>query len=104
MIWHRLKRLFHGGRGDRGGPEASEIGCHEALERINEFLDGELDPADAPAVEAHFQVCSRCYPHLKLERGFRSRVQSALAQPEVPQELRDRVLGILEDQGDPDHS
>ena len=102
MIWERLKRLFPGGRSDRGGPDGSEIGCREALERINEFLDGELDPTEAPAVEAHFQVCSRCYPHLKLERGFRSRVQSALAKPEVPPELRDRVLEILEEEGETD--
>ncbi|MDT8341467.1 MAG: zf-HC2 domain-containing protein [Longimicrobiales bacterium] len=97
MIVHALKRLF-------GGRPPGGIRCQEALARINEFMDGELDPSEAPSVEEHFKVCTRCYPHLKLEREFRSRLQSALQHPRVPDQLRNRVLQILasERREDPD--
>ena len=75
------------------------IPCDVALARVNEFLDGELDPSEAESVETHFEVCTRCYPHLKLERQFRAKVQEALRKPEVPEGLRGRVLELLAQEG-----
>ncbi|UCC24103.1 MAG: zf-HC2 domain-containing protein [Gemmatimonadales bacterium] len=98
MILDALKRLFGGGMEPPGG-----ISCEEAMARIQEFIDGELDPAEAGNVEEHFDVCTRCYPHLKLEEGFRKRVREALRQPTVPEDLREGVLEILEreEKGEP---
>lgn len=90
MILDGLKRLF-----GRGAPQEG-IPCQEALARIQEFMDGEMDPAEAGNVEEHFELCTRCYPHLKLEEEFRRKVQCALKQPAVPPELRARVLEMLE--------
>ena len=73
------------------------ISCEEALERIHEFMDGELDDVSREEVAAHFEVCARCYPHLRFEERFRERVQAAVRRPEVPEGLRSRVLGILEE-------
>ncbi len=100
MIFDGLKRLF--GRGDEaaaqpdpcaGQPEM--ISCKEAVTRLQEFVDGELTGLTHEQVEAHFEVCTRCYPHLKMEQAFRQKVQTALSQPEVPGDLRDRVLQLL---------
>ena len=76
------------------------IPCDVALARIHDFLDGELDPSEAGNVEEHFEVCTRCYPHLKLERQFKQRVQTALRRPDVPEGLRGRVLAIIGQEGD----
>ena len=53
------------------------IRCEEALERLWEFLDGELEPANETEVQRHLEVCSRCYPrydfqraHVELTRGI----------------------------------
>jgi anti-sigma factor (TIGR02949 family) len=74
------------------------ISCPDALARMYEFMDGELDGAVRDEVAAHFEVCARCYPHLRFEERFRRRVQEAARRPEVPEGLRSRVLDIL-DQG-----
>jgi anti-sigma factor (TIGR02949 family) len=110
MIFDGLKRLLGLGEtgrepraGSKGGtpgghdePEAREmISCQEAMARLQEFVDGELHGLSNEQVEEHFKVCTRCYPHLKMEQSFRQRVQAALAQPEVPSDLRNRVLQLL---------
>lgn len=104
MIFDRLKRWLGGGSpGDNGtshdeghgGDSGDMITCHEALERIYEYMDGELEGVTAEQVEAHFRVCARCFPHLKLERTFRARVQEAMTRPGIPSDLRSRVLETL---------
>jgi mycothiol system anti-sigma-R factor len=113
MIFDRLKRALarmlprreassRGAEADAGtaaGTEADETGealtCEETLGRVYEYMDGELDHLSSAQVEEHFRMCARCYPHLRLERNFRARVQTALGRPEVPGDLRERVLDIL---------
>lgn len=99
-MFDRLKRMF--GMGDDGDAavdpcegQREMISCREAVTRLQEFVDGELPGLTHDQVEAHFEVCTRCYPHLKMEQAFRERVQAALAQPEVPGDLRERVLQLL---------
>lgn len=115
MLIDGVKRWFRGrGRGDDGGdsgagggngtgtPECGEpemIPCEEALARLQEFVDGELTDLTQEQVEAHFEVCTRCYPHLALESSFKERVHAALARPAVPHGLRDRVLDLLRQEG-----
>lgn len=103
MIFDRLKRLLGlGGNGDAPSRESREmISCKEAITRLQEFVDGELPGLTHEQVEEHFEVCTRCYPHLKMERSFRQRVHAALAQPDVPPDLRDRVLQLLAHDDDP---
>lgn len=114
MIFDRLKRALarmlprrevssrdaEADAGTDGGAGAeAETGealtCEETLGRVYEYMDGELDHLSSAQVEEHFRMCARCYPHLHLERNFRARVQTALGRPEVPGDLRERVLDIL---------
>lgn len=74
---------------------AEMITCEEALTFINEFLDGELEGVTRERVEAHFEVCGRCYPHLQTEEAFRAALRRAAAGQQAPPELRDRVLHLL---------
>jgi anti-sigma factor (TIGR02949 family) len=109
MIFDRLRRWWA-----RRGPERDvavrvddpmehdAVTCREALERIYEYMDGELDDVSYDQVEEHFKICTNCYPHLRLEERFRERVCDALSAPEVPRDLRRRVLDMLasEPEGD----
>lgn len=110
MIFDRLKRALarmlprresssrdagaHAGT-DAQAETGEALTCEETLGRVYEYMDGELDHLSSAQVEEHFRMCARCYPHLHLERNFRARVQTALGRPEVPVDLRERVLDIL---------
>lgn len=95
MIFDRLRRLF-GRIGGNGGPsDAVEFPCEEALSRLFEFLDGELGEVARERVEAHFQACKLCYPHLQLERRFRESLELALKGEPAPERVRVMVMELL---------
>jgi len=64
---------------------------------VQEFLDGELEEPACAAVRAHFDVCHRCYPHLKFELSFREAVRRVARGESAPTALRERVTQLLED-------
>jgi anti-sigma factor (TIGR02949 family) len=90
MIIDAIRRLF-GGR-------TSSNPCEEALSRLQEFVDGELDDAARADVEAHFRACTDCSPHLSMEEEFRRRVQEALRRPRCPESLRSRITAMIEEE------
>jgi len=96
MILDAIRRFF----GGSDEPREPELSCQEALARVYELMDGELDPAEAARVDRHFRICAACYPHLKLEECFRERVRSALGETPVPDEVRTRVLELLAREGE----
>ena len=90
--------------GDGGGPDSAGEGpemipCEEALARVYEYLDGELEGVTHEQVEAHFRICTRCYPHLKLENRFRDALHRAVEGQAAPPELKERVLALMEEEG-----
>ncbi len=95
----RIKKLLgrDGGGGANGahgmpGPMPGMMACEEAMVYLYEYLDGELDHAPADQVRAHFEVCKRCYPHLKLEEAFLDSVQRAAEGcDKAPASLRERI-------------
>ena len=93
-LFDRLRRFFgaeqNGDAGDASGSEV--ISCEDALRLVHDFIDGELEDVSRAEVEAHFEVCQRCYPHLRLEQRFREALQRACAQEKASPELRQRVL------------
>lgn len=107
MIFDALRRWFgflpgrsgSGGNGtERPGPEEGPemIPCEEALARLYEYLDGELEAASREEVELHFRICARCYPHLKLETNYRDALRRALEGQRAPPGLRTRILELME--------
>jgi mycothiol system anti-sigma-R factor len=102
-IVDRLRRLLAGeGTHDThpvdGGGECTTcrpISCLEAIERVHEYLDGELEEAAAGDVAHHFRVCQRCYPHLRLEERFRAALREAQGKEVCPDHLKTRVMEIL---------
>ena len=52
--------------------QSSECGpdCAAVLQRLWEFLDGELGPEDTAAFHAHLALCSKCYPQYNFEKTF----------------------------------
>lgn len=96
----RLKSLL-GGSGSppsqNGGDGAGlkDITCMQAMERLQEYLDGELDHISSEEVAHHFSMCKRCYPHLKLEEQFRGLLHRSQEDEACPEHLRKQVLELL---------
>ena len=80
-----------------GGPPMMR--CEEALARLFEYLDGELDESEAGRIEEHLEFCKKCYPRAQFERSFLEAVRRASGEEKVSEELHQRVLAVLE--GDP---
>lgn len=104
-IFDKIKQLF-GGQSDNGEGDASAVAggevdqvemipCEEALRHVHEYLDGELDGVPQEQVKRHFEVCGRCYPHLKLETSYREAVRRASRGEGAPPELKAKVARIL---------
>lgn len=94
-----------GGQGGRSGGscESSEsvemLSCSEVLERLFEYLDGELEATTASQVREHLEKCRRCYPRLEFERAFMEALNRARAGEEPPRDLRNRVVDVLREEG-----
>lgn len=72
------------------------ISCEEALQLVQEFLDGELEGVSESDVKRHFDVCERCYPHLKFESAYRDAVCRAVKGQVAPPELKATVAELIE--------
>lgn len=73
-------------------------GCREALRRLWEYLDGNLDDADRAAVEEHLSRCRRCCGELAFAqelRGFLATVRRETIPPGALHRL-DQALKELE--------
>ncbi|MGH9290756.1 MAG: zf-HC2 domain-containing protein [Acidimicrobiales bacterium] len=66
------------------------IGCGEAVERLWEFLDHELDDRDHQAIEAHLAFCRRCCGELEFAKQLR-RLLRAKSSGELPAAVRGRL-------------
>lgn len=95
-----FRRLLH--RLRRESPEASLPGglsCQHAIERVFEWLDGELGPDQSERVSEHLQTCARCYPQLVFESSFREAMARVPNDEAMPEDLEDRILEGLRAQG-----
>ena len=67
----------------------------QAMEQLQEYLDGELEHISHQEVAHHFSMCKRCYPHLKLEERFRGLLNRSQEEEACPEQLREQVLELL---------
>ncbi len=78
------------------------LSCGQVLERLSDYLDAELAPADRAAVEAHLRGCDTC---ARFGGEFRSTVEALrrhlLATPAPPPaHLRARLSAALDGAGE----
>ncbi len=83
------------GKGDKD----EMISCQEALEKVYEYLDGELGSPDAEKVREHVKICKNCYPLFDFERAFLDYVREKGFAEEASGELLERVQAIVREAG-----
>lgn len=69
--------------------------CESVIERLLEYLDGELPGADSTAIEQHLQRCRECFSRAEFERRLRDRVQES-AEVRAPDRLRHRIARLID--------
>ncbi len=75
-----------------GNPHA--VPCSEVLDRVYEYLDGELDSERKHVVKEHLEECSPCLKEFGLEEAVKAIVKRSCSDP-APPELRAKVLSHI---------
>jgi anti-sigma factor (TIGR02949 family) len=75
--------------------EARVINCEEALHRLFEYLDAELDRQAQRELEQHLERCRSCFSRLEFEKRLKAHTMELRAEPVSP-ELAARIRGVLD--------
>ncbi len=90
--------------GDGTSSGAPMLDCFDAVNKLWDYLDGNLSEADREAVRQHVEMCAHCFPHA----AFGQVVLDAVAQARSAQgryalsdstSIRDRVIASLRAEG-----
>ena len=71
------------------------ISCEEALRRLAEHLDGELEGVEHGELQQHLERCSSCYSRAEFERRLKGQL-AALREPQVPTTFEARVRALMD--------
>ena len=68
------------------------IDCAEVMERLYEYLDGELTTEREAEVKAHLQACAPCTALSSFEATFVRFLEARTRTRKAPEELKKRIL------------
>jgi len=74
------------------------INCLQALEKLYDFVDGELPPADRAAVQEHLEACRPCLTHFEFETLFADFVRRRATVPAAREAFKDRLFSRLREE------
>jgi hypothetical protein len=78
-------------------PESSErITCREVTELVTEYVEGTLGSHETALFEQHLNFCDGCDVYVEQMRTTIATV-GRVAEADVPEEIRDRLLAAFRD-------
>ena len=72
-----------------------ETPCSEVLDRVYEYLDGELDRSRVHDIKEHLEECGPCLREFGLEEAVKAIVKRS-CHDRAPADLRQKVLWRIE--------
>lgn len=75
--------------------EQHDINCLEALDRLYDYIDGELSPGRAEEVRRHLEKCQPCLKVSAFENAWVRFLEARMRARCAPPRLRKRVLESL---------
>jgi len=69
--------------------------CQEAVNKLYEYLDKELDHISASQVEKHLQLCRLCCDNFELEKKMKELVQKSCIDEKAPSFLKEKILKLI---------
>lgn len=70
------------------------IPCDHVIAELWEYIDGELSDQNAARIEAHLDVCGRCFPEYDFRRAYRAFAQTVGPRP-MPSAAKRRVFDAI---------
>ncbi|GAC1320532.1 MAG: hypothetical protein NVSMB16_15710 [Acidimicrobiales bacterium] len=71
------------------------LSCSEARALVSDYIDGDLDPATALAVDEHLASCTTCPPLAKALIGLLAELRHLPEQPPAEAWLTDLLTTVL---------
>jgi anti-sigma factor (TIGR02949 family) len=69
--------------------------CEEAIKRLNDYLDSELDPAERADVLKHLQMCSPCLERFDFEQSLLDTLRKCFCNKTAPSSLKKRLAEAM---------
>lgn len=71
-----------------------DTNCSEVLDRLFEFIDGELDSTSLAKIKVHLDECAPCLREYDLDSAVKALVSRA-SRSQAPEGLRARILARI---------
>lgn len=72
-----------------------EVPCSEVLDRVYNYIDGEIDQLSYTQVKMHLEECGPCLREYGLEEAVKRLVHRHCGHEEAPADLRRKVLDSI---------
>jgi len=69
--------------------------CEEAVKKLHEYLDHELDRATVEQVDKHLDICRACCDQMEFEKQMKRLVQDSCCQQKAPVFLKRKIIDNL---------
>jgi anti-sigma factor (TIGR02949 family) len=70
------------------------INCEEALQRLFEYIDHELDGHKHEEMDDHLSRCLSCYSRLEFEQKLRQHLKQATGE-KAPPVLHEKIANLI---------
>lgn len=70
--------------------------CREAVDKLYEYLDNELDNVSSAQIKKHLDLCRLCCDHFEFEKTMKDLVHKCCQESKAPEILKDKIIGKLE--------
>jgi anti-sigma factor (TIGR02949 family) len=65
--------------------------CHEAVQRLDDYVDRELSEDEMRRVRKHLETCEACAAHFQTEEQLLQQVREKVRRIAVPGDLLQRI-------------
>jgi mycothiol system anti-sigma-R factor len=72
-----------------------QMTCEEAVNKLYEYLDHELDQTTVEQLDKHLDICKSCCDRFELEKRVKSLIQEKCIDQKAPQFLKDKIRSKL---------
>ncbi|GAA3158225.1 hypothetical protein GCM10010466_56180 [Planomonospora alba] len=76
--------------------EHHDTDCREVLDKVYNYLDGELDEGNCVDIRQHLDECGPCLKEYGLEQVVKQLVAKHCGCEQVPDDLRAKVLNRID--------